>query len=62
MAKDYILDRLREPSTLRGLATLIALVTGVTVEPENLSAVFAGVIALSEILRVVLPDSWGRPE
>lgn len=47
-----ILDRLKEPSTYRGLSLLLGLI-GVTVSPEQATAIGTGVAAILSIIEIV---------
>lgn len=50
---NYILDRLKEPSTYRGLAILGGIV-GISLDPEQwtaIAAAVASIIALVEVFR-----------
>ena len=50
----FIIDRLKEPSTFRGLAVVLGLI-GVNLSPEQtntVAAAVAGIIATIEIFRV----------
>jgi hypothetical protein len=50
----FVIDRLKEPSTFRGLAVILGLV-GVNLTPDQsntIAAAVAGVIAAIEIFRV----------
>lgn len=55
MLKDYVLNRLREPSTWRGFLALLTAV-GVTLNPEQQTAVIALGMALIGAVGVFLPD------
>ena len=52
---DMIIARLREPSTWRGVAVLLAL-AGVQIAPEHLEAVGNGFIGVMAILAVFMPE------
>jgi len=50
----FVIDRLKEPSTYRGLAVVLGLI-GVNLSPEQTNAIsvaVAGIIAAIEIFRV----------
>jgi hypothetical protein len=51
----FILDRLREPSTWRGLA-LLAAACGVTITPERMDAIVSAGLAISGLIGVFVPD------
>ena len=53
--KDYLLDRLKEPSTWRGLV-LIATSAGVAVTPAMADAIVALGIGLAGVIGVVTAD------
>lgn len=52
----YILDRLKEPSTWRGLA-MLATALGVTIDPSQMAAIVAAGTAVAGLIGVLLPDS-----
>lgn len=47
-----ILDRLKEPSTYRGLSLLLGLI-GVSVSPEQATSIGTGVAAILSIIEIV---------
>lgn len=51
----YLLDRLKEPSTWRGLA-LLATAAGVTLTPEQMQAIVAAGLAASGLIGVFTRD------
>ncbi len=53
--KSYILQRLKEPSTWRGL-TLLLTAVGVPIAPGVADAVIAAGIAVTGLIGVVTPD------
>lgn len=53
--KDFLIDRLREPSTWRGLVLLLTAL-GLTLSPEAQEAIIAAGLALAGALGVLLPD------
>lgn len=57
--KNYILNRLREPSTWRGLI-LIATAAGATVTPQMAEAIVTAGIGLAGLVGVVTSDK--KPE
>jgi hypothetical protein len=52
---NYLLARLREPSTYAGLAALLAAF-GVTIAPEKMTAIVSLATALAGAAAVFLPD------
>ena len=56
MLKGYLLDRMREPSTWRGVIALLTAV-GVTLSPEQQTAVIALGLAVIGAVGVFLPDA-----
>jgi len=55
MLKDYLLGRLKEPSTWRGLTLLLTSV-GIALSPEQAAAVTAIGVAIAGALGAFLPD------
>lgn len=56
---EYILNRLKEPSTLRGIvnfATGVLATVGITVAPELSEQIIAAGLALVGLLGMLLPD------
>lgn len=53
--KTYILNRLREPSTWRGLV-LIATAFGVPIKPELMEPIIATGLAVTGLIGVVTQD------
>ena len=51
MLKEWILDRLKEKSTWRGLASLVGLF-GVIVAPDQLELIGAGIVAIIGIIEM----------
>lgn len=49
--KEWILDRLKEKSTWRGLASLVGLF-GVIVAPDQLELIGAGIVAIIGIIEM----------
>jgi len=47
----YIIERLKEPSTYRGLAVMLA-VAGVKISPEQTDAITAAVVAILAAIEV----------
>lgn len=56
----YLLARLQEPSTWRGLV-LIATAAGAVLSPDQQEAVIAGGLLVSGLLGAALPDREKRP-
>lgn len=55
MAK-YLLNRLKEPSTWRGLA-LIGTVAGINLNPEQINTIVSFGLSLSGLIGVFIPDA-----
>ena len=53
--KPWLLDRLREPSTWRGLVWL-ATVAGLSIRPDQAEAIVVAGMTLAGLLGVFLPD------
>ncbi|MBF0127262.1 MAG: hypothetical protein HQM02_08635 [Magnetococcales bacterium] len=58
MSKKFWIDRLKEPSTWRGLA-MLALGFGVSVAPESLEAIVAAGTGVAGLIGVVTQDKRG---
>lgn len=56
----YLLARLQEPSTWRGLV-LIATAAGAALSPDQQEAVIAGGLLVAGLLGAALPDREKRP-
>ena len=56
---EYLMQRLKEPSTWRGLAALLTAF-GVVLSPEQTEAVLAAGLAVMGILGAFMPDRFGR--
>lgn len=56
----YLLARLQEPSTWRGLV-LIATALGAVLSPDQTEAIVAGGLLLSGLIGAALPDQKSRP-
>ena len=56
----YLLARLQEPSTWRGLV-LIATAAGAVLSPDQQEAIIAGGLLVSGLLGAALPDREKRP-
>lgn len=52
---EYLLERLREPSTWRGLAVL-ATAAGVTLSPEQMEAIIPVGLLVSGLIGVFAPE------
>jgi hypothetical protein len=52
---DYLLERLKEPSTWRGLAVL-ATAAGVTFSPEQMEAIVPVGLAVAGVIGVLAPE------
>lgn len=57
---DYLLARLREPSTWRGLV-LIATACGAALSPEQQEAIVTVGLLVAGLLGALLPDAKSRP-
>lgn len=53
--KDYLLERLKEPSTWRGIV-LIATAAGATITPALADAIVAAGIGFAGLIAVATPD------
>jgi hypothetical protein len=58
---NWILARLREPSTIRGLVWLLT-VAGITLSPEQIEAIAVAGMAVAGLLGVFLPEEPKRVE
>ncbi len=56
----YLLARLQEPSTWRGLV-LIATAAGAVLSPDQQEAIIAGGMMVAGLLGAALPDRENRP-
>ena len=56
---NYLLDRLREASTWRGVLALLTAV-GVTLEPDQIEAIVAAGLAAIGVIGVFLPDGKNK--
>ena len=54
---NYLINRLKEPSTWRGIILVVAGVFGYQMPAETQAAVIAGGIALAAVIGAVMPDS-----
>lgn len=54
--KAYIIARLREPSTWRGII-LIATAAGVPIAPQHIEAIVTAGLGLAGLLGAMLPDA-----
>lgn len=53
---DYILDRLKEPSTYVGLFSILGSVTAFKLSPENASQIATGIAALAGAVLVFIKE------
>lgn len=53
--KNYLLARLREASTWRGLVALLAAL-GISLNPEQIEAIVGGGLAIIGVIGVFFPD------
>jgi hypothetical protein len=60
--KQFLINRLYEASTYRGLIYLIAGLTGMQVPPDQVETVIAGGIALGGFISAFLPDSLKKKD
>ena len=58
--RDYLLARLQEPSTWRGLV-LIATALGAVLSPDQQEAIVSGGLLLAGLIGSALPDAKSRP-
>jgi hypothetical protein len=56
----YIINRMKEPSTYAGLASILGLV-GVNLAPESLTAIISVLTAVAAAVAVFVPD-LNKPE
>jgi hypothetical protein len=54
---NYLINRLKEPSTWRGIILVIAGVFGYQMPPGIQETVIAGGVALAGVVGAVMPDS-----
>lgn len=54
--KDYVLNRLREPSTWRGIVALLTA-AGVAMSPDQQAAIVAAGLAVIGVIGAFIPDS-----
>lgn len=55
----YILDRLREPSTIRGIVNFVTGImasVGIAVKPEMTEQIIAAGLAVVGLLAMIVPD------
>ena len=57
---NYLIDRLKEPSTWRGIILVVAGVFGYQMPAETQAAVIAGGVALAGVVGAVMPDSFKK--
>lgn len=55
----YLIDRLKEPSTWRGLTAILAAF-GLTLSPDQSEAILAAGLAVMGLLGAFMPDKFGR--
>jgi hypothetical protein len=60
--KQFLINRLYEASTYRGIIYLIAGITGMQVPPDQVEVVIAGAVALGGLIGSFLPDSLKKKE
>jgi hypothetical protein len=58
---NWLIARLREPSTIRGLVWLLT-VAGITLSPEQIEAIAVAGMAVAGLLGVFLPEEPKRVE
>ena len=56
----YLIDRLSEPSTLRGFIQALIIGLGATVPEASLEMVVTIAVSISAIMKVMLPDNWRK--
>lgn len=56
----YLLDRLAEGSTLRGLILLIGGLSGHSISETEVEQIVTGALTLAGLLGAALPDRLGR--
>lgn len=61
MIKKFFFNRLKEPSTWRGL-TLLATIAGVSLSPEQKEAIITAGVALTALIGVFAPDKTTAPD
>jgi hypothetical protein len=54
----YLVDRLGESSTIRGVVGVATVILGVTVDRDHLEAYLAATVGLSAALKILLPDRF----
>ena len=54
---NYLINRLKEPSTWRGIILVVAGVFSYQMPAETQAAVIAGGVALAGVIGAVMPDS-----
>lgn len=58
----FLVNRFEETSTVRGLLAAGVLLGGYTAEPARLDAWTTLAVFISALLKVVLPDKWGKAD
>lgn len=58
--KAALIKHLTEASTIRGIIVLATLIGGWTMQPDQLESVVAAAVALSQVLKIMLPDKLGK--
>lgn len=56
----YLIDRLKEPSTWRGLIMIATGVAGAKWSPESQETIVYVGVSLAGIVGAILPDRWNR--
>ena len=56
----FIINRLKEPSTWRGIVLFAVGVLGVRWSPESQQAVVSAGVGVAGLLGMVLPDAWKK--
>lgn len=56
----YVINRLKEPSTWRGLIMIAVSAFGLHWSPESQESIVYAGIGLAGLLGTVLPDSWKK--
>jgi hypothetical protein len=59
--KSYVLARLQESSTWRGLIVFATVAVGYTVNPEQLNSWVAAAVAISAAMKVTIADKPSEP-
>lgn len=56
----YLIDRLKEPSTWRGLIMIATGVAGAKWSPESQETIVYVGVSLAGIVGAILPDRWDK--